>query len=105
MRGVARLSKREVENTRFAWLINIPIIVYIVFVLVFPILWGIYISFTNKTIGGVEKFIGFKNYERLLTDKEYLRSIWNTLRFTFFSVSLKALLGTFMALALNNKFR
>lgn len=101
VKGAGKMSK----EARFAWLINIPLIVYLLCVLLVPIIWGIYISFTNKTIGGPAKFIGFRNYVRLLTDKEYLHSIVNTLKFTFFAIALKAVIGTAMALSLNMEFK
>ena len=99
-----RRGIRAAEN-RFAWTLNIPLVLYLVCVLMFPMLWGIYISFTNKTIGGTAEFIGLRNYTRLLTDREYLNSIVNTLKFTFFAIAFKALFGTMMALALNTEFK
>lgn len=100
-----RKNNKITANTKFAYLINAPLIVYLCCVLVFPICWGIYISFTNKTIGGDANFIGLRNYERLLNDPEYIRSIVNTLKFTVVSIAIKTVLGTIMALALNVPFR
>lgn len=100
-----RKGKKVSANTKFAYLINAPLIVYLCCVLVFPICWGIYISFTNKTIGGDAVFIGLRNYKRLLNDSEYIRSILNTLKFTVISIAVKTVLGTMMALALNVPFR
>lgn len=99
------LTPLEQTNARFAWKINIPMILYLTCVLLYPMIWGIYVSFTNKSIGNMPRFIGLKNYQRLLTDKEYLNSIWNTLRFTFFSITCKTVFGTIMALALNHPFK
>lgn len=93
------------RNTKFAYLVNLPLIIYLICVLVFPMCWGIYISFTNKKIGGPANFIGLANYIRLLTDEEYLKSIWNTVKFTVSSIALKMFFGTLMALALNMKFK
>lgn len=96
---------RERQDTRFAYLVNAPLIIYLVCVLVFPMLWGIYTSFTSKTIGGPANFIGLKNYIKLLQTPEYLVSLKNTLVFTFFSIVLKLIFGMFMALALNVDFK
>lgn len=98
-------SRKVAANTKFAYIINLPLILYLCCVLVFPICWGIYISFTNKTIGGGASFIGLRNYERLLKDPEYIRSIVNTLKFTVISILAKTLLGTVTALALNVDFK
>lgn len=98
-------SRRLAENTKFAYKINLPLIIYLACVLAFPICWGIYISFTNKTIGGEAAFVGLKNYQRLLKDPEYIRSIVNTLKFTVITIGLKMVFGTVMALALNVNFK
>ena len=94
------------RDTRFAYLINIPLIIYLVCMLAWPICWGFYTSLTNKTIGGGNgAFVGLKNYINLLMDPSYRSSIVNTLVFTAISISLKLVLGLAMALALNTKFR
>lgn len=100
-----RKSMKLAADTKFAYLINAPLILYLCCVLVFPVCWGIYISFTNKTIGGGADFVGLKNYVRLINDPEYLRSIWNTVRFTVISIVFKIVFGTMMALALNVDFK
>lgn len=105
MPGKVKASFRERGDTKYAFFINTPLIVYLVCVLVFPMIWGIYISFTNKTIGGGATFTGFTNYIRLLSDKEYLHSLLNTLIFTFFSILFKLIFGIMMALALNTEFK
>lgn len=93
------------KNTKFAYAVNAPLIIYLVCVLAGPVIWGISLSFTDKSIGGSANFIGFGNYTHLLQDKEYVRSIVNTLGFTFFSVIGKLLFGVLMALALNVEFK
>lgn len=93
------------RNTKFAYAINAPLIIYLACVLLGPIIWGIWMSFTNKTIGGEGVFIGLDNYIKLLGDKEYRRSILNTLVFTGVSIVGKMMFGILMALALNMKFR
>ncbi len=102
MRGPTLLDR---QNNRFAYAVNAPLIIYLVCILVFPMIWGLYMSLTNKTIGGEATFIGLKNYTRLLQTPEYLLSLKNTLVFTFFSIVLKLFFGVLMALALNIDFK
>lgn len=99
------MKNREVKNTKFAYKVNLPLIIFLVAVLVFPLLWGICVSFTNKTIGGTASFTGLKNYEKLLRDAEYRQSIINTVKFTGLSIIFKTILGMCMALALNQEFK
>ena len=98
-------TKTNKRDTKFAYAINAPLIIYLVCILVGPVLWGIYMSFTNKIIGGDATFIGLQNYISLLQDAEYRRSILNTLVFTAISIVGKLFLGVLMALALNVEFK
>lgn len=98
-------KKRANGETGFAYLVNAPMLIYLGCVLVFPMVWGLYMSFTNKTIGSPATFVGLKNYIRLIGDPEYRRSILNTVFFTAVSIEMKMILGMMMALALNQKFK
>ena len=96
---------RERRATRFAYLVNAPLIFYLALILVFPMAWGLYMSLTNKMIGTKEVFIGLQNYRRLLKTPEYLQSLKNTMVFTFFAILGKLFFGLLMALALNTDFK
>lgn len=98
-------EKRKRSENRFAYLVNTPMIVYLGCVLVFPMLWGFYMSFTNKTIGNPAAFVGVRNYVKLIGDPEYRRAILNTVFFTAISIALKTVFGMMMALALNQNFK
>lgn len=102
MKGKTLLEQRE---NRFAYLVNAPIVLYLICILLFPMVWGVYMSLTNKSIGGDAVFIGLKNYTRLLQTSEYRISLKNTLVFTFFSIVLKLFFGLLMSLALNVEFK
>ena len=97
--------KSKTRDTKFAYAINAPLIIYMVCILAGPIIWGIYMSLTNKVIAGEPSFVGLHNYITLLGNPEYRRSILNTLVFTGFSIVFKLFFGVLMALALNMKFR
>ncbi len=99
------MSIQQKSDTKFAYLISAPMIIYICTILVVPVIWGVSLSFTNKAIGGSAKFIGLENYIALLTNKDFLKSLLNTIVYTIFSISGKVLFGVIMALALNIDFR
>ena len=99
------MNSRGKKNTRFAYAVDSPLVIYLAAVLIYPLLWGLYISFTSKTIGGPANFTGLKNYQKLLGDPEYRRSIMNTVVFTALSIAFKTFFGVLMALALNQKFK
>lgn len=89
----------------FPYLINIPMILFLACVLFGPMIWGISLSFTDKVIGGEAKFIGLGNYFKLLKDKEYLLSLWTTVKFAGISLIFKLGFGLLMAIVLNVDFR
>ena len=69
-------------------------IIYLACFLAFPMIWGLYMSFTNKTIGNPASFVGLKNYIRLLGDPEYRRSILNTVFLLLFVLMFRYWLTT-----------
>lgn len=93
------------SNEHFAYLLCTPLLLYVTIVLLFPVSWGVYLSFTNKSIGGRAEFIGLANYISLLKNRQFIHSFTVTLTYTFFSVLFKMIFGLCMALVLNNEFK
>lgn len=61
-------------------------------------------SFTDWTIGVSPKFAGVKNYIYLFTeDKEFQRSIWNTIVWIVLQSTIHVCIGTTLALILRRK--
>ncbi len=80
--------------------------VFIVFcVLVFPMWDGLRASTMLYKYGSPVSFVGLDNYKRLLTDKQFLNSVWVTLKFVTLSVALETLLGLALALFFQTEFR
>jgi multiple sugar transport system permease protein len=50
-------------------------------------------------------FVGFRNYQRALSDPIFQRAILNTLAYTVITVTVKMVLGLGVALLLNQRFR
>lgn len=105
MENKAIKKSKMMSDTKFAYLISAPMILYLLLILFIPIIWGVSLSFTNKMIGGEAQFTGFDNYIKLLQDKEYLRSLLNTAVYTAFAIGGKIIFGTILALALNVEFK
>lgn len=98
-------TRKGLTDGQFALLLCAPAMIYFCIVLLYPIIWGVGISFTNKRVGASASFIGLDNYISLLKDKQFWSSFGITMKYTVFSVVLKLLFGLCMALILNNEFR
>lgn len=99
--GGAKLRR----DTRFAYLVSAPMFLYLFVVLMIPVCWGLYISFTNKMIGGAEHFVGLRNYIALLKNPAFRKAVGNTVVYTVFSILGKLVFGLVMALVLNFHFK
>ena len=93
------------RDTRFAYLVSSPMFLYLLLVLILPVWWGIYISFTNKMIGMDAHFVGLKNYVSLLKNKGFGNSVRVTVIYTVGSILGKLVFGMIMALILNFDFK
>ena len=86
----------------FAFILIAPVIIYLLIFMLYPLIWAVWTSLTNKTIGRTNvSFIGLRNFIVLAHDKIFLRSIRNTAVYTVFAVAGKVILGIIMALLLN----
>lgn len=88
------------------WLSAPAVVIYSVFLLV-PIASAFFLSFTDWNLDRMNSphFIGMRNFISLLSDEIFLRSIWNTLLFTFCTMILKTAVGLLLALLVVNKFK
>jgi multiple sugar transport system permease protein len=70
------------------------------------VLYTSYLSFTNwnLTSGMPATFVGWKSYERVLTEPRFLSALARTFAFTFFAVAIEGFLGVTAALVLNRAF-
>lgn len=82
----------------------LPAFAFIFGLIVYPAIWAIYFSFTDKVVGQVEEFVGIENYLRALRWPDFDVMIRNTVVLVVAAVAIKALVGLTMALALNEDF-
>jgi multiple sugar transport system permease protein len=87
-------------------LFPLPAIVFIALLVIFPVLYTLFLSFTNwnLTSGAPLSFVGWRSYERILSEPRFLDAVWRTVVFTFFAVVIEGFLGTAIAVILNRSF-
>jgi multiple sugar transport system permease protein len=69
--------------------------------LAWPLVLGIWLSFTDTKIGRAGQFIGLENYEWLMGDSIFWLSVFNTLIYTSVASAAKFAIGLYLALLLN----
>ena len=95
------------KQRRLAWYLIIPAVLVVVLVIGYPLAQVVVYSFLKYKLDGVTpaSFVGLDNYAFVLSDPDWWRAVWNTLIFTFFSVTLETILGLVVALVANAKFK
>jgi multiple sugar transport system permease protein len=96
-------ARRELSDTQFALAIGMPVFVFLVIVVAYPLGYAIWMS-VHKIVffGGYRStFTGWANFARVLSDANFWWSTWVTIRLTVEAVILTMLLGLALALMLN----
>jgi multiple sugar transport system permease protein len=78
--------RRTPRDTFWAWAMVAPLMLGLAIFYLWPIVQTLYFSFTEWGPFGGHSWSGLDNYRRLMADEEVRGAIWNTLRFTFFSL-------------------
>lgn len=94
--------KKELLDFTFV----IPALAVFLFIVVVPLLSGIRYTFTNwDGMTSSMEYVGLKNYRTVLTDKDLLMPIFNTLLFTVITTVAINVLGLALAMAVVKEFK
>ena len=86
------------------YLFVFPMVAVMVGLIFWPFVSAIVTSTTAFNFTTGETFsVGFRNYQRLFTNSDYLLSMQNTIVFTFWSLAIKFVTGMTIALILNSR--
>lgn len=97
-----RKLKKELLDFTFV----VPALAVFMFVVVAPLLSGIRYTFTSwDGMTSAMEYVGFKNYRTVLTDKDLLMPVFNTLLFTVVTNVIINVLGLALAMAVVKEFR
>lgn len=100
-------KKRRLKDAVTFYLFISPWLLVFLALGLIPLLWGLYLSFTNYTGYNFNnlKIVGFQNYQFVFADKDAISSLSRTLLFTVMYVPLNIIVGFLLAVLLNNKLR
>ena len=96
----------ERKQTVFSYTMLIPLVVMILGIAIFPILYAVFLSFTNKGLfSETYKFVGVANFVRLWNSEEFWQSLINNISYAGWSTAIQIPLGLGTAMLLVQKFR
>ena len=99
VRDAGRTPKRKSRASGTGYAFMAPFLVLFLLFLVWPVLHGIYLSFTDQSLtGNGGELIGFSNYAEAFADGQMWGALLNTLWFTLLSTVPLVLVALVMAL-------
>lgn len=96
-----RVSRNKFRSALTPYGFITPASLTILLLVIYPILYGIYISFFDTNLVNKWKFVGLRYYIQALTDASFLHSLWKTMVFTVTVVGGHFILGFIFASILN----
>lgn len=97
-RSPAINRKKPNKNNLHGWAFSAPFLIFFLMFLVWPIIHGLYMSFTGQTLTGANNgFVGLTNYVEAFSDPDMWRSLGNTIYFTVMSTIPLVLIALVMA--------
>jgi len=104
------LSRRisGLSDKAIAWLFIAPTIVLLLAINIFPLIWTIYLSFTNYQANRPNRPItnvGTKWYQDILSSPDVWAAMQATAHFVFWTILLQTLIGFGLAYLIDRKFR
>lgn len=96
---------RITRNEHLEYWFAVPAILILLALVIVPMLWSLYVSFTNLNLtvsGRAVEIIWLENYADLLTDSRFWDSVWNTAYYVGIGVTVQFVIGFAVALIMAN---
>lgn len=102
-----KLTGRKRDERVAAYIFVAPAVILLIAFLVVPMIYTVYFSGFKYQIMRPDamKFIGFENYQKLFSDKNFWLALKNTVYFTVIVVPCQCALALALALLVSKKFR
>jgi len=91
------------KDTRDGILFSLPFLIVFILFMVYPLLFGLYISFFKWNILSTPVFTGLQNYQDMFHDQKFYSSLLHTLEFVVITTPVLLVLGFAMALVVTGK--
>ena len=104
MKNGAISAKKNWKNWMWAYLFIAPAMLGLLLFMVYPLIMGMYLSFFE--VGLMDQtFIGLENYQKLFTDKHFIQSMGNTVKYTLGIIILGIPISLGLAMLMNQKIK
>ena len=95
--------KNLTQNELFGYMFILPALIALMALVVYPMLYGFYISFFETNLSNKWNFVGLNNYSSLFRDFEFVQRTLFTFKYTFVVVLFHFIIGGALALLLNKQ--
>ena len=99
---------KGLSDRAVAWISITPTLLLLLAINIYPLIYAISMSFTNfyaNKLGREIKWVGLKNYAKILGKEAIWERMQITASFMFWTLLLQAIIGLSLALLLNKKFK
>lgn len=99
---------KGLSDRAIAWIFVAPTIAILLAINIFPLIWTIYLSFTNFRVNrpnNAVEWVGLRNYQRILNDDGIWMTMQATAHFLIWTIVLQVLIGFTLAYLINKKFK
>lgn len=93
------------KNERPGYMLALPYAIYFVLFVAYPLVFSLVLVFHRWDIVTPMQWIGLKNFDRLLNDPLFFKSIVNTLMFLCIHIPLQIVIALGFSLILNSKIK
>lgn len=102
VKATGRGRSPQAQNNITGWAFAAPFVVLFAVFLIWPIIYGFYLSFTGTSLtGSGSGLVGFANYAEAFKDPAMWRALGNTVTFTLMSTVPLVVISLIMALLVN----
>src|SRR5438046_10135994 len=108
LRGAGRLARArewwEQEHV-FGYGLILPAFVLLACLVAYPFGMAIYFSLSDYWVGSPGRFVGLGNFRDILGNEVFRQTVWNSFVFTTIALTLKTVLGVWLAVLLARDLR
>jgi multiple sugar transport system permease protein len=104
--GIRKIFDFERSDAKLAAVLLTPTLLLVMGVVAYPLIYSFVMSFGDVEFANIKDydFVGISQYIKTFTDPEFIQAIQVSAKFVFFTVLIKLVLGTLIAVMLKERF-